>query len=137
MSNAPYSFPVPFGSDMLKSAQVIHNFVGESKNYQDIEASLASSGYYQTAAEKKTKPQLDDELNNASPSFAGIVMRWTNQGTYYGMCTRNNNFTNRSQKFRLIIKNNNSVWKWYTRTRRKGLMKYQRARYWDALYHFN
>jgi hypothetical protein len=105
MNNAPYSFPVPFGSAMLKSAQVIHNFVGGSRSYKNIEASLASSGYYSTVEEKGRKRTLDDELNNASPSFAGILMRLANQGTYYYMCTRNNNFTNRSQKGRLIIKN--------------------------------
>ena len=105
MSNAPYSFPAQFGSHLLKSAQLIHSFVDGPLNYQDIEASLASSGYYKTSQVAKTATKkLDDELNNASPSFAGIVMRLTKQGTYYGMCTRNNNFTNRSQKMRLIIK---------------------------------
>lgn len=112
MSNAPYSFPAQFGSHLLKSAQLIHSFVdGPSLNYQDIEASLASSGYYKNSQDVKTKTRkLDDELNNASPSFAGIVMRLTKQGTYYGMCTRNNNFTNRSQKMRLIIKDKPGKW---------------------------
>ncbi len=109
MNYAPYSFPVPSSSEMLKSAEVIHNFVGGSKSYKDIEASFASSGYYKTAQEKVSKSgnartKLDDELNNASSSFQGMVLKWTKEGTYYYMCTRNNNFTNRSQKGRLTIK---------------------------------
>ena len=105
MNNAPYSFPVPFGADILKSATILHNFVGGSKVYKDVEASMASSGYYETAEKiKQLGKNLDDELNNASPSFAGIVMKWSEQKTFYYMCTRNNNFTNRSQKGRLTIK---------------------------------
>ena len=110
MNYAPYSLPVPFSSDMLKSAQVIHNSAGGSKIYKDIEASLASSGYYRTAQEKVQKSsnprfKLNGQLNNASPSFPGMILKWANAATYYYMCTRNNNFTNRSQKGRLIIKN--------------------------------
>ena len=81
-----------------------------SKIYKDIEASLASSGYYQTAQEKVQKSsnsrlKLNAQLNNASPSFPGMILKWANAATYYYMCTRNNNFTNRSQKGRLIVKN--------------------------------
>lgn len=104
MNGAPYSFPSPSGAEMLQSAEIIHNFVGGSKKYADVEAGLASSGYYTTAAEKYwTRIKLDDELNNASPSFTGVVLRLSQKGTYYAMCTRNNNFTNRSQKVRLIV----------------------------------
>ena len=104
MNNAPYS--IPFSSRMLKSARILKNFAGGSKAFKDVEASLTSSGYYETAsAISTTRRKLDDELNNASPSFAGILMSWTSPDTFYYMCSRNNNFTNRSQKGRLIIKN--------------------------------
>ncbi|XP_028415055.1 protein DD3-3-like [Dendronephthya gigantea] len=70
MYYAPYS--VPISSRMLQSANILHNFVGGSKKFVDVEASLASAGYYKTSknAVDKAPRQLDDELNNASPSFA-------------------------------------------------------------------
>jgi hypothetical protein len=111
MINAPYSLPVPYSSDMLKSAQVLYNRAGGFSTYLDVEGSLASSGYYRSAQEKAQKSTstrnniiLDDQLNNASASFPGMVMKWANAATYYFMCTRNNNFTNRSQKGRLTIR---------------------------------
>lgn len=86
MKNASYSFPVPARSETLKNAEVIHNFVGGSSEYEEIEKKLAGSRV----------------LDNLSPSFAGYVLRFQ-RGKYYFMCTRNNNFTNRNQKGRLTF----------------------------------
>lgn len=37
-------------------------------------------------------------LDNVSPTFRGPLMKLTEAGTVHYMCTRNNNFSNRSQK---------------------------------------
>ncbi|CAF2188006.1 unnamed protein product [Rotaria magnacalcarata] len=80
----------------------------------DLALYFASSGYYRcqrtadcTGAnslytlETRTT-RLDSLLNVASASFAGAVLR-VNPGTYYMMCTRNNNFSNRAQKGTLTV----------------------------------
>jgi len=50
-----------------------------------------------------SKTKLNDLLNNAPASYEGVVLQFK-AGTYHYMCTRNNNFTNRSQKGTLIVK---------------------------------
>ena len=51
----------------------------------------------------ETKTVLQQLLNNASPSFEGATLRFNTPGTYYYICSRNNNFTNRSQKGQLTV----------------------------------
>jgi hypothetical protein len=43
------------------------------------------------------------ELNAASPYFNGGLIQLNNTGTFYYMSTRNNNFSNRSQKGTLFV----------------------------------
>ena len=70
---------------------------------EDIAAAFASGGYYgcyrQTVCVNsvETKDSLQQLLNNVSPSFDGAILKFQ-AGTYNYLCTRNNNFTNRSQK---------------------------------------
>lgn len=45
-----------------------------------------------------------DELNDASVYFDLGPTKVTMAGTYYYMCTRNNNFSNRSQKGKIVVK---------------------------------
>jgi hypothetical protein len=47
-------------------------------------------------------PDVDTLLNNANPYFLGPLLRFR-EGTYHYMCTRNNNFSNRSQKATLHV----------------------------------
>jgi hypothetical protein len=55
------------------------------------------------AAEGKTA--LQNQLNNAPASYGGALLRFkVAAGKYHYMCSRNNNFTNRSQKGSLIVK---------------------------------
>ena len=75
----------------------------------DIAAAFASSGYYHcvrsgtcTRSIEGTATRLQKLLNNASPSFTGAVMKFKT-GTYHYICSRNNNFTNRSQKGMLTV----------------------------------
>ncbi len=69
---------------------------------------LATSGFYRTVAAAKVNPsQLQVELNNAPASLiGGVVLSFTAQsvGKYSYVCTRNNNFSNRSQKGVIFIR---------------------------------
>lgn len=42
-------------------------------------------------------------LDNVSPTFRGPLMKMTEAGTVHYMCTRNNNFSNRSQKATIVV----------------------------------
>lgn len=74
----------------------------------DVAVAFASSGYYGCYTSNKCDrsmqtftPRLNRLLNNAYPSFSAIVK--FKSGTYHYICSRNNNFTNRSQKGMLTV----------------------------------
>ena len=46
------------------------------------------------------------ELDDAGTYFDLGPRKVTQVGTYYYLCTRNNNFTNRSQKGKIIVQEN-------------------------------
>lgn len=80
--------------------------VSDPKWY-DICVKLGSAGYYdcvsgcENSLEKKT--QMDNLLNNAPASFSGMVVKMTTSGNHSYTCTRNNAFTNRSQKGTIVV----------------------------------
>lgn len=67
----------------------------------DLGVQLASSGYFKDY--DSVDSTLQNQLNNASPSFKGAVFRIKKKGTYHYMCSRNNNFSNRSQKGSFVV----------------------------------
>jgi len=96
-----------------KDTQVVWTWWGgnteKDLKFADLYVELASSGYYKCEtrhdgckrSSKSTlqrRQGLDDELDNAPASFKGVVLRFPDTGKYHFMCTRNNNFSNRSQK---------------------------------------
>jgi len=79
-----------------------------SATNEDCAVYLATAGYIQTANSVTSRgngqDDLDPQLNNANPSLiGGILMQVSTPGFYPYTCTRNNNFTNRSQKAVLIV----------------------------------
>lgn len=77
---------------------------------KDVAIQMASSGYFTCLESSKcqgesveSKAKIQEQLDNAPASYPGALLKFR-QGTYYYMCTRNNNFTNRSQKGVLIVK---------------------------------
>ena len=81
---------------------------------KDIAVSLASAGYYCGYDAHSTCPaelslvgnireDLQGQLNNANASYSGHVLSVSGNGKFFYMCTRNNNFTNRSQKGTIIV----------------------------------
>eukprot|EP00058_Branchiostoma_floridae_P021203 XP_002606693.1 hypothetical protein BRAFLDRAFT_72540 [Branchiostoma floridae] len=99
------NFPAPFeNSTMWNSARVWWPAAPKYSLAKDLAVAFASSGYYtcfhaevchSESVERKNK--LDKLLNNAPASFEGALLEFR-KGTYHYMCTRNNNFSNRSQK---------------------------------------
>jgi hypothetical protein len=74
------------------------------ESHIDYAVFFASAGYYQCYSDNvcgaesvETKTPMNQLLNNAPASFEGALLRFK-RGTYYYICSRNNNFTNRSQK---------------------------------------
>lgn len=72
---------------------------------KDLALYFSTSGYYQCVSSStceqsyNKKTLLDVNLNNASASFSGAILSFKySSRTYYYMCSRNNDFSNRSQK---------------------------------------
>lgn len=110
----PANAPRPMGSSMFKDASVAWaSFDTESPvNKTDLEVAFASAGYYHcvnptatcTAESVSTKTQLQRLLNNAPASFEGALLCFSRTGVYHYISSRNNNFTNRSQKGMLTVR---------------------------------
>ena len=104
------NYPLSFGeSRMFKSATVVWSSQDiDNLTPEDTTASMASSGYYKCAENRQCKGNpakpLNSELDNAPASYPGMLLQFTQKECYHYMCTRNNNFTNRSQKGTLCIK---------------------------------
>ena len=81
-------------------------------NKTNLEVAFASAGYYHcvnaddtcTDESVENKDQMNRLLNNAPASFEGALLCYTRNGEYHYIGTRNNNFTNRSQKGKLTVR---------------------------------
>jgi len=96
-TNAEIVDPTPAGSGVRASA-----------TNEDCAVHLATSGYFLSANSVTSTGNGGDDLSvtldNAPPSLiGGILMQVNTPGTYPYACTRNNNFSNRSQKGILIV----------------------------------
>ncbi|XP_070559547.1 protein DD3-3-like [Ptychodera flava] len=108
INEALENYPLPYeNSTMWSAAKVVwiyHSNTPNSVVAKDLAVSMASSGYYRCmrsgvcgGESVERKDALNNLLNNAPASYEGAVLEFT-KGSYHYMCTRNNNFTNRSQK---------------------------------------
>ena len=95
-------------SALFKDAEVVWASFDTPISKMNLELAFASGGYYTClensctdSVESKTKMQ--QLLNNVTPSFEGALLKFK-AGTYYYICSRNNNFTNRSEKGMLKVK---------------------------------
>jgi len=67
---------------------------------------LSSANYYRQMSDltKADNTRMNVLLNNAPASFAkGLLLQGTKKGNFEFMCSRNNNFSNRSQKGVIIV----------------------------------
>ena len=83
--------------------------VSDLGHMDDLKIQMATGGFYGCHHEGRCsnpadKPanKMNNLLNNAPASFKGNVVRM-NHGIHQYMCTRNNAFTNRSQKGTIIV----------------------------------
>ena len=105
------SYPIPWEKDtnLFKDASIVwSSFPRDANtNSRDIAVAFASAGYYNCfegcTESVVEKGQMNQLLNNAPASFEGAVLMFSKAGNYYYMCSRNNNFTNRSQKGQLTV----------------------------------
>jgi len=86
-----------------------YDYEGNSITQSDCQIILATAGYFTsyTDAASTNRAALDPLLNNAPASLAqGIILKPKSTAakrSYYYLCTRNNNFSNRSQKGQIDI----------------------------------
>lgn len=80
---------------------------------KDLALYLSSTGYYECVKSEicvksyeSIKPLLDSDLNTAPASLPGVLVRFKKTNKQYSyMCSRNNNFSNRSQKGTINVVN--------------------------------
>ena len=115
------NYPLPWDrnieGNMFMDAEVLWTSVGidlKDLSAHDHAVAFSSAGYYKciedndcSAESLQTKTPMNQLLNNAPASFEGALLRFTKTGTYYYICSRNNNFTNRSQKGQITVKQTN------------------------------
>ncbi len=107
------NFPLPFEmSEMCADAEVVGIVSGNGKLVEfrgdglDLGLYLSTSGYYGCLKSgvcersyEAVNPPVDGDLNAANASLPGVVLRFLKANKRYNyMCSRNNNFSNRSQK---------------------------------------
>ena len=82
-------------------------FFNSDDSSKDLALYFSSSGYYHCVKKQScdsksyesTKPVVDSNLNNSPASVPGALIRFKSANKEYKyMCSRNNNFSNRSQK---------------------------------------
>ena len=111
--NVNYPIPwekIPDGTGLFENTEILWTSAESSHpTGQDVAVFFASAGYYECvtadvcgAESVETKNPLDQLLNNAPASFEGAVIQLS-KGVYYYICSRNNNFTNRSQKGMITV----------------------------------
>ncbi|CAG5125431.1 unnamed protein product [Candidula unifasciata] len=110
LSDRSSNFPTPFENTQLwKNVKVEWIYFGKNDiSPQDLAINMASAGYYRCAINctdsVASKAQMNNLLDNAPASYEGALLRFKKEGSYHYMCTRNNNFSNRSQKGGIIVK---------------------------------
>ena len=107
------SYPLEQTGRFIKNTEIVHRLPNSKdiKTNMDLAIPMATSCYLKNQAHwnrakfsisgnlRKSVAELDFYL----PSCSLPILR-VKKGRYYYMCTRNNNFTNRSQKGCLVVR---------------------------------
>jgi len=106
MLNMDDNYPLPldkFPNNIWAKSQC-WDFNGNAMTSIDCALTMATSGMYRTVAQATAATtNFDPLLNTAPPSLVGGIVMKIQSGEYNYMCTRNNNFSNRSQKGVIIV----------------------------------
>jgi hypothetical protein len=108
MLNKDDNYPIPldkYATDNIFYKSTCYNLNGVAfASWLDCAVTMATSGQFRTAGAVTAAGTFDPLLNDAPASLiGGVVMKINSAGEYNYMCTRNNNFSNRSQKGVLIV----------------------------------
>ena len=110
------NYPLPWANTTLfRNAEALWtSWDLPSPEAVDLAVTFGSSGFYECYRDKPDcansvespdgNTELQRLLNNAPPSFEGALLRFRTAGTYHYICSRNNNFTNRSQKGQITVR---------------------------------
>jgi hypothetical protein len=103
MLNMDDNYPIPLDkfTDNIFARSACYDFAGATLSTVDCALTLATSGQYRTTTQ--VEATFDPLLNDAPASLIGGIVLKVQRGEYNYMCTRNNNFSNRSQKGVLIV----------------------------------
>jgi len=103
MLNKDDNYPLPLDKfpDNIFAKSTCYDFNGNVVSTVDCALTLATSGQFRTVAQATST--FDPLLNDAPTSLIGGMIMSIGAGEYNYMCTRNNNFSNRSQKGVLIV----------------------------------
>jgi len=104
--NGDDNYPIPLDKfpDNIFARSKCWDFSGTALTSIECALTLATSGQMRTVAQATATTNFDVLLNDAPASLiGGVVMQIQQAGSYHYMCTRNNNFSNRSQKGLFIV----------------------------------
>jgi len=108
-----YFTPIESDDSLANNAKVLWSAKPLNKEDPiDIGIQLASAGHYScyncndddSFRKKKRSNKMDPLLNNAPASFPGMVVQFKTAKKHTYGCSRNNNFSNRSNKGEIIVK---------------------------------
>lgn len=72
-------------------------------NFSPYSRCVKAAGCPDASQSAEKKNPLNNLLNNAPASYEGALLKFS-KGEYTYICTRNNNFTNRSQKAKIVVR---------------------------------
>jgi len=87
-------------NNMWKNGKCMTPFANTNLSWTDCALWMATSGKVRSATSTDTTDVL---LNNAPASLHGGLLLQFGSGTWHYACTRNNNFSNRSQKGTIVV----------------------------------
>lgn len=113
MSSTDVSYPMGNIGTLVGNAQIVHKMDSSlsTTTAEDLAIMMASACEYKTKAELFSS-RVPTEYDRTFESFAlldgfppscSLPLLQLKKGTYFFMCTRNNNFSNRSQKGRITV----------------------------------
>jgi len=106
MLNMDDNYPLPLDkfSDNMWASSSCYDLSGTAIAYLDCAILMATSGQYRSVSDATSATTaFDPLLNDAGASLVGGVVMKFQTGNYIYMNTRNNNFSNRSQKGIIIV----------------------------------
>lgn len=115
MSATDESYPMVQAGTLVENAQIVYKMdpASGTTTAEDLAVTMATACKFKTKAELFNSREVPGEndrnyekfslLDYFSPSCS-LPLIQLNKGTYFYMCTRNNNFSNRSQKGRITVK---------------------------------